>query len=141
VFLEMRGARTMALRLERMQLNAMNLAQRLAAHPAVSVTRYPGLPAHPGHATARRQMRGFGTIVSFDVRGGAAEADAVVSRLKLIRNATSLGSVESTIERRAAVAGQEHLPASLLRLSVGIENADDLWRDLERALKPLLADR
>ena len=141
VFLATRGARTMALRLARMQASAMKLAQQLVAHPAVSVTRYPGLASHAGHAIARAQMRGFGTIVSFDVAGGAVEADAVVSRLKLIRPATSLGSVESTIERRAAVAGQEHLPASLLRLSVGIEDAEDLWRDLERALQPLLPAR
>jgi cystathionine gamma-synthase len=137
VFLAIRGARTMALRLERMQATAMSLAQRLAAHEAVTITRYPGLPSHPGHAIARAQMRGFGTIISFDVRGGAAEADALVSQLKLIRHATSLGSVESTIERRSAVAGQEHLPPSLLRLSVGIEETGDLWRDLERALTVL----
>lgn len=136
-FLAIRGARTLALRLERMQASAMSLAQRLAAHPAVSVTRYPGLPSHPGHETARSQMRGFGTIISFDVRGSASEADAVISRLNLIQHATSLGSVESTIERRAALAGQEHLPPSLLRLSVGIEHTEDLWRDLEGALKPL----
>lgn len=137
-FLAIRGSRTMALRLERMQATAMLLAQRLANHPAVSTTRHPGLPAHPGHEIARRQMRGFGAMISFDVRGGAAEADAVVSRLKLIRHATSLGSVESTIERRAAISGQEHLPPSLLRLSVGIENPEDLWRDLESALRPLV---
>jgi cystathionine gamma-synthase len=136
-FLAIRGARTMALRLARMQATAMILAQRLAAHPAVVVTRYPGLPTHSGHENARRQMRGFGTIISFDVRGGASETDAVVSRLKLIRHATSLGSVESTIERRAAIPGQEHLPPSLLRLSVGIEDPEDLWRDLESSLRPL----
>lgn len=136
-FLAIRGARTMALRLARMQATAMILAQRLSAHPGVAVTRYPGLPTHSGHELARRQMGGFGTVISFDVRGGAAEADAVVTRLNLIQHATSLGSVESTIERRAAIPGQGHLPPSLLRLSVGIEHPEDLWRDLESALRPL----
>lgn len=136
-FLAIRGARTMALRLARMQATAMTLAQRLSTHSAVAVTRYPGLPAHRGHEIARRQMGGFGTIISFDVRGGAAEADAVVARLNLIQHATSLGSVESTIERRAAIPGQDHLPSSLLRLSVGIEDPEDLWRDLESSLRPL----
>ena len=74
-------------------------------------------------------------MISFDVRGGAQEADAVVARLRLIQHATSLGSVESTIERRAAIAGQGHLPPSLLRLSVGIEDPEDLWRDLDSALR------
>lgn len=134
-FLAVRGARTLALRLERAQQNAMTLAERLAAHAEVLITRYPGLPSHPTYETARRQLKGFGTIVSFDVRGGAEAADAVCSRLRLIRHATSLGAVESTIERRASVPGQEHLPPSLLRLSVGIENVDDLWADLERGLR------
>jgi cystathionine gamma-synthase len=78
---------------------------------------------------------GFGTIISFDVRGDAAAADAVCARVRLIQHATSLGSVESTMERRAGIPGQEHLPPSLLRLSVGIEAVDDLWRDLDRALR------
>jgi cystathionine gamma-synthase len=134
-FLAIRGARTMGLRLARMQTSAMLLAQRLSAHPAVAVTRYPGLPTHIGHELARTQMRGFGSVISFDVRGGAAEADAVVAALKLIQHATSLGSVESTVERRAAIPGQGHLPPSLLRLSVGIEDPEDLWRDLERSLR------
>ena len=133
-FLAIRGVRTMALRLARMQATAMTLAQRLSAHPAVAVTRYPGLPTHNGHEIARRQLGGFGTIISFDVRGGATEADAVVARLKLIQHATSLGSVESTIERRAAIPGQQHLPPSLLRLSVGIEDPEDLWQDLQSSL-------
>ncbi len=133
-FLAVRGARTMALRLERAQANAMILAERLCAHPGVARTRYPGLPSHPTHAIARTQLRGYGTIVSFDVRGDAAAADAVCSRVRLIQHATSLGAVESTIERRAGIPGQEHLPPSLLRLSVGIENVDDLWADLGAVL-------
>lgn len=134
-FLAVRGVRTLALRLERAQRNAMTLAERLARHPAVSTTRYPGLASHPTHAAARRQLDGFGTIISFDVRGDSAAADAVCASLRLVQHATSLGAVESTIERRAAIAGQEHLPASLLRLSVGIEGVEDLWGDLERALQ------
>jgi cystathionine gamma-synthase len=133
-FLAVRGARTMALRLERAQHNAMVLAARLEQHPRVTRARYPGLPSHPTHAVARAQLKGFGTIISFDVRGGASVADAVCARVRLIQHATSLGAVESTIERRARIAGQEHLPASLLRLSVGIEQVDDLWADLCSAL-------
>jgi cystathionine gamma-synthase len=134
-FLAVRGARTLALRLERAQCNAMILAERLARHPSVALTRYPGLVNHPTHEAARRQLKGFGTIVSFDVRGDARDADDVCSRLQLIQHATSLGAVESTIERRASVPGQEHLPPSLLRLSVGIEAVEDLWSDLDRALR------
>ena len=134
-FLAVRGARTMALRLERAQRTAMVLATRLEADPRVLKTRYPGLPSHPTHGLARRQQQGYGTMISFDVRGGAEAADAVCSRIALIRHATSFGAVESSMERRAAVAGQEHLPPSLLRLSVGIEDAEDLWRDLDQALQ------
>jgi cystathionine gamma-synthase len=134
-FLATRGARTLALRLERSQQSAMTLATRLESHPRVSRVRYPGLPSHPTHETARRVLKGFGSIVSFDIAGGAGAADAVCTNLRLIRHATSLGGVESTIERRAAIPGQEQLPPSLLRLSVGIENVDDLWRDLDSALR------
>ena len=133
-FLAARGVRTLALRLERAQSNAAVLAERLARHPGVAVTRYPGLATHPTHAAARRQLKGFGTIISFDVRGSTRAADAVCSGLRLVQHATSLGGVESTIERRAGIAGQEHLPATLLRLSVGIEAVEDLWADLDRAL-------
>jgi cystathionine gamma-synthase len=135
-FLAVRGARTMALRLERAQQNAMTLATRLESHAAVVRTRYPGLPSHPTHEIARQQLKGFGTVISFDVKGGAEAADAVCSRLELIEHATSVGAVESTIERRAAIPGQDHLPPSLLRLSVGIEQVEDLWSDLDRALRP-----
>ena len=136
-FLAVRGARTLALRLERAQRNAMTLAERLAGHPNVALTRYPGLASHPTHEVARRQLKGFGTIISFDVRGDASTADAVCAGLQLIQHATSLGAVESTIERRASIPGQEHLPPTLLRLSVGIEAVEDLWTDLDRALRNL----
>ena len=133
-FLAVRGVRTLAVRLERAQRNAMVLAERLARHPNVSLTRYPGLASHPTHEAARRQLRGFGTIISFDVHGDDVTADAVCAEVRLIQHATSLGAVESTIERRASVPGQEHLPPTLLRLSVGIEAVEDLWTDLNRAL-------
>ena len=134
-FLAVRGVRTLAVRLERAQNNAMTLAERLARHPNVALTRYPGLASHPTHEAARRQLKGFGTIISFDVRGDAPVADAVCAGLQLIQHATSLGAVESTIERRASIPGQEHLPQALLRLSVGIEAVEDLWTDLDRALR------
>jgi cystathionine gamma-synthase len=134
-FLAVRGARTLALRLERAQSNAMTLAERLARHPNVSLTRYPGLASYPTHNAAVRQLKGFGTIISFDVHGDVGTADAVCAGLQLIQHATSLGAVESTIERRASIPGQEHLPPTLLRLSVGIEAVEDLWTDLDRALR------
>jgi cystathionine gamma-synthase len=140
-FLAVRGARTLALRLARAQENAAYLAERLEKHPCVSLTRYPGLKSHPTHRVAREQLKGFGTIISFDVKGGAAAADLVCSQVDLIQHATSLGAVESTIERRAGIPGQEHLPPSMLRLSVGIEKAQDLWRDLDRALAALATGR
>lgn len=134
-FLAVRGARTLALRLQRAQQTAMLLAERLEGHPLVARVRYPGLPSHPTHATARRVLKGFGTILSFDLLGGAGFADGVCRNVRLIRHATSLGAVESTMERRAAIPGQGHLPPSLLRLSVGIEDADDLWVDLDSAIR------
>ena len=134
-FLAVRGARTLALRLQRAQETAQLLAERLERHPLVTHVRYPGLPAHPTHATARRVLKGFGTLISFDLLGGAEFADDVCRNVRLIRHATSLGAVESTMERRAAIPGQGHLPASLLRLSVGIEDAEDLWADLDSALR------
>ncbi len=133
-YLATRGARTMALRVERSQQNAGILAERLAAHPAIEVVRYPGLPSHPTHAIAAAQLAGFGSILSFDVRGGGDAADRVCAGVHVVRHATSLGAVESTIERRSIIPGQEHLPAGLLRMSAGIEDVEDLWGDLDRAL-------
>ena len=133
-FLAVRGARTLALRFQHAQQTAVTLAERLEGHPLVSRVRYPGLPSHPTHATAKRVLKGFGSMLSFELRGGAEFADGVCRNVRLIRHATSLGAVESTMERRAGIPGQEHLPPSLLRLSVGIENADDLWADLDSAI-------
>ncbi|UCD97415.1 MAG: aminotransferase class I/II-fold pyridoxal phosphate-dependent enzyme [Chloroflexota bacterium] len=134
-FLAVRGARTLALRLQRAQQTAMKLSEQLEMHPLVTRVRYPGLPSHPTHGTAKRVLKGFGTMISFDLLGGAEFADGVCQSVRLIRHATSLGAVESTIERRAAVPGQGHLPPSLLRLSVGIEDLEDLWVDLDSAIR------
>ena len=133
-YLATRGVRTLALRLERASASAARLTEQLGEHPEVPVVRYPGHDGHPTHATARRFMRGFGAVVPFDVHGGAERADAVCRSLRIIRHATSLGGVESTLERRAAIPGQTHLPPGLLRLSVGCEHVDDLWADLDQAL-------
>jgi len=135
VFLAVRGLRTMALRVERAQENAGRLARWLESHPAVELVRYPGLESHPTHDVAAAQLGGFGSMISFDVAGGASAADAVCAAVKLICHASSLGGVESTMERRASNAGQEHLPPSLLRLSVGIESFEDLRNDLDQALR------
>lgn len=133
-FLALRGLRTLPLRVERAQANAAELAPRLAGHPEVERVRYPGLPDDPGHRLAAEQMAGFGTMMSFDLVGDAARADAFCEALRLITPTTSLGGVETTLERRGRHRGQEHLPPSLIRMSVGCEAVEDLWADLDRAL-------
>jgi cystathionine gamma-synthase len=134
-FLGLRGIRTLALRVERSQENAGVLARRLAEHPAVSRVRYPGLEDDPGHAPAARQMSGFGAMIGFEIAAGAEAAERVCARVKLIANATSLGGVESLLERRARYPGeQDGIPANLIRFSVGCEHVDDIWADLEQAL-------
>ena len=133
-FLALRGLRTLPVRLARSQESAGVLASRLQDHPSVTLVRYPGLPADPGHHRAAAQMDGFGAMLSFEVAGGAAAADGVCAAVRIVTSATSLGGVESTMERRAKLAGQEDVPAGLLRLSVGIEHVEDLWDDLDRAL-------
>ena len=134
-WLVLRGLRTLSVRLERAQANAAELARRLGDHAAVETVRYPGLPDHPGHRLAARQMHGFGTMVAFDVAGGAGAADAVAESVRLATAGTSLGGVETLIERRARWSGEKLLPPGLLRLSVGIEAVEDLWRDLDGALQ------
>lgn len=133
-WLVLRGIRTLAVRLERAQANAAELASRLRRHPAVVTVRYPGLPDDVGHERACRQMHGFGSMVSFEVKGGADAAESVVAGLELLTAGTSLGGVETLIERRGRWAGEERLPPGLLRLSVGIEDVEDLWADLDQAL-------
>lgn len=136
-WLLLRGLRTLALRVERMNDNAMAIAGFLDAHPRVDRVLYPGLASHPGHDVAHRQMsRGYGSLLSFLVHGGKEEALAVASRLELILRATSLGGVESLIEHRYTIEGDATgVPTNLLRLSVGIEHADDLIADLKQALE------
>lgn len=134
-WLLMRGMRTLPLRMERMCANAQRLAEWLAAHDAVEAVWYPGLPGHPGHDMAMRQMQGgAGYLMSVLVKGGAAEALAAVGRLQLIERATSLGGIETLVEHRATIEPQSGIPENLLRLSVGIEDADDLIADLDQAL-------
>ncbi len=134
-WLALRGLRTLALRVERSQASALVLAQRLDLHDGVQRVLFPGLPADPGHVRAKAQMSGFGSILCIEVAGGEYAADAVVEALRVWTPATSLGGVESLIERRRRHANEpDTVPANLLRLSVGIENVEDLWTDLERAL-------
>jgi len=133
-FLTIRGARTLGLRLDKAQANAMELAERLEAHPSITRVRYPGLPSHGTHETAKRFMTGFGAMLSFETDGDAARCDAVLGRLELVNHATSLGGIETTVERRASIPGQERIPPTLVRMSVGCENVDDLWSDLTTAL-------
>jgi cystathionine gamma-synthase len=133
-FLALRGMRTLSVRLERAQSNAGSIASRLVSRPGVTVVRYPGLADDPGHAVALRQMRGFGAMVSFDVEGGAEVAEAVCSAVRVITPGTSLGGVETLIERRGRYLGESHLPPGLLRLAVGIEAIEDLWADLDQAI-------
>ena len=139
-----RGLKTLSVRWERQCANALALAQRLEAHPSVRAVHYPGLPSHPHHELACRQMHTFGAVLAFEVEGGLAAARRVFDRFELIARAPSLGGVESMAlhpttsshrtlspeERRAIGIGD-----GLLRLSVGIEDEADLWEDLERALQ------
>jgi len=134
-WLVLRGLRTLALRMERHSQNGLAVAKVLAAHPKVAAVHYPGLPDHPGHGIAARQMSGFGGMLSFRVRGGRDAAMAVVSRARLFVRATSLGCVESLIEHRATSEGAgSTAPPELIRLSIGIEHPDDLIADLHHAL-------
>jgi cystathionine gamma-synthase len=115
----------------------MALAQRLQAHPRVAEVLYPGLPGFPGHEVAARQMKGgFGGMLSIRVRGGEKAAIATAARVQLWKRATSLGGVESLVEHRASIEGAgTPCPSDLLRLSVGIEATDDLFADLDQALR------
>jgi len=135
-WLTLRGVQTLVPRMRLHCENARRVAEFLSTHPAVSVVHYPGLPSDPGHAIAARQMSDFGGMLSFEVRGGREEAFAVTSRLKLIVRATSLGGTHSLIEHRASIEGAlSRSPESLLRLSVGLEGAEDLIADLDQALR------
>ena len=146
VWLALRGLRTLALRFERAQASAAELARRLAEHPEVAEVRHPSLPGDPGHERAKAQMNGFGAILGVRPRGRAGSAgtaadaveraDAVVDAVRLWLPATSLGGVESMLERRRRWGTESvTVPEDLLRLSVGIEDVEDLWRDLDQALR------
>jgi len=133
-FLALRGLRTLPLRVRRGQETAGELARRLVAHPKVNRVRYPGLPEDPGHSRAKEQMEGFGALITFDVVGTAETADTFCRGLHIVEHATSLGGVETSLERRSGNPGEEHLPPTLIRMSVGCEDLEDLWADLEQAL-------
>lgn len=133
-WLLIRGMRTMPLRVERMCASAMKVAEAMEAHGAVSQALYPGLASNNGHEIAKRQMSGgFGSLLSIRVAGGREAALAAIAKLKLFKRATSLGGVESLVEHRHTI--EDTVPDDLLRLSVGIENADDLIGDLVQALE------
>ena len=143
-WLLLRGLRTLALRMQRACANALALAQRLANHPAVATVHYPGLASHPEHALAARLLQGgFGAMVSFTVRGGQRAVSQLIETLRLIPFLPTLGGLTSSV-MHPATTSHRHLSdgererlgvtAGLLRLSVGIEDLDDLWRDLDRAL-------
>jgi cystathionine gamma-synthase len=140
-FLVLRGIKTLAVRMDRHCDNAAQVAEMLAGHPMVERVYYPGLPEHGGHETAREQMRRFGGMVSFTVRGGESQALAVAKSTSVFTLAESLGAVESLIEHparmtHATLAGSSlAIDPALLRLSVGIENIDDLVADLRAALE------
>ena len=138
-WLLLRGMRTLFLRVERACSSALDLAENLRENPNVSAVLYPGLPDHPGHAIALRQMQGgFGGMLSIRVKGGETAAIATAARVKIWQRATSLGGIESLIEHRASIEGPTTpVPPDLLRLSVGIEHPGDLLADLVQALDPL----
>lgn len=135
-WLLLRSIRTLPYRMRAHSEGAMRVAEYLADHPRVAQTHYPGLPTHPGHEIAARQMLAYGGMLSIQVAGGMDEAMAVAARVQLFTRATSLGGVESLIEHRASVEGPtSKTPANLLRVSVGLEHPDDLISDLAQALE------
>jgi methionine-gamma-lyase len=143
-FLVLRGLKTLGLRVERAQAGAQAIAQWLEAHPKVETVRYIGLPSHPGHELAKRQMRGFGSMIAFELKGGMGAGRKLMDNVKLAILAVSLGGVETLIEHPASMThasmSKEAREAAgfadgLVRYSVGIEDADDLIADLEQALE------
>jgi len=143
VYLTLRGAKTLALRMDRHNENAAAVVEMLQAHDAVSTVLYPGLAGHPGHEAAARQMSGFGGMVSFRAAGGRDAAIKIIESTKLFTLAESLGAVESLIEHpgvmtHASAEGSPlEVPDDLVRLSVGIEDIADILADLEQALGPV----
>jgi cystathionine gamma-synthase len=134
-WLILRGMRTLPWRMRAHSENAMKVANFLARHSKVARVHYPGLPSHPGHDIAAKQMSMFGGMLSFEVKDGGDAAMSVAAKTKIFTRATSLGGVESLIEHRASIEGAGTTsPEGLLRLSIGLENADDLIEDLDQAL-------
>jgi cystathionine gamma-synthase len=135
----LRGMRTLFVRFDRASQSALRLARHFEGHPRLQRVLYPGLESHPGHDIAKRQMtQGFGGMLSLLVEGGADEAKRIAGKTRLFVRATSLGGVESLIEHRASVEGPlSEVPKNLLRLSIGIENCQDLINDLEQSLDAL----
>jgi cystathionine gamma-synthase len=134
-WLTLRGIQTLPWRMQAHSHHAMQIARFLDQHPAVEAVHYPGLETHSGYAIATQQMRNFGGMLSFQVKGGQQQAFAVAAKMQLFTRATSLGGVESLIEHRASVEGADtKTPENLLRVSVGLENLDDLIADLEQAI-------
>jgi cystathionine gamma-synthase len=133
-WIALRGVRTFALRMQRSQENALELATRLSKDGRVAKVRYPGLPTDAYHQMAKSFMKGFGAMISFEVNGTVDQVDLMCNSSRLITNATSLGGVESIWERRRRWATESaSVPENLIRFSVGIENVDDLWADIEHA--------
>jgi cystathionine gamma-synthase len=134
-WIALRGIRTFAIRMQRSQENAMELANRLSKDSRISKVRYPGLATDSYHGLAKSFMKGFGAMISFDVKASVEQVDLMCNSSKLITNATSLGGVESIWERRRRWATESAtVPENLIRFSVGIENVDDLWDDIQQAL-------
>ena len=133
-WLALRGLRTLPIRIERAQETASILARELAAREDVTWIRYPGLPDDPSRATAERLLRGPGTMIAFELQGDMERAEAICDSVEVITHAASLGGVETLIERHGRWRCATDVPDGLIRLSVGCEHPDDLWRDLERAL-------
>jgi cystathionine gamma-synthase len=135
-WLLIRGMRTLDVRVRNQSRTAAMLVERLVGHPAISQVLYPGLPQHPGHETALRQMNGgFGGMFSVRIKRGSSAAIAVAAAVSLWKRATSFGGIESLIEHRASIEGEESpCPDDLLRLSAGLEDVDELYADLTRAL-------
>ena len=134
-WIALRGLRTFAIRMQRSQENAMELANRLSKDSRISKVRYPGLATDSYHGLAKSFMKGFGAMISFDVKASVEQVDLMCNSSKLITNATSLGGVESIWERRRRWTTESAtVPENLIRFSVGIENVDDLWDDIQQAL-------
>ena len=135
----MRGMRTLALRVKQSSANALAFAKAFENHPAIKQVLYPGLISFKGHQLAKKQMQGgFGGMLSIRIKQGETAAIKVAANLQIIKRATSLGGVESLVEHRASVEGPDTpCPTDLLRISIGIENVDDLIADLQQALSSL----